>query len=222
MTGFIRMENISFRYHDEPLISDLRLDIEAKGLTVLKGRNASGKTTLSKLMAGILKPQKGRVLVNGEDTRNISLGQIGQQIGYLFQEPERQLFAPTALEEISFPMRFRDHSREYIKERAMHALSLFGLAGMEDRFPFSLSMGEKQRLALAALLVNEPRFLILDEPGSALDEEAKGILRKVLTNELDKGTGILIISHDTFIFPANEARHIEIDRGSIINDRKSL
>lgn len=222
MTGLIRMENVSFRYKHDYTIEDICLDIDDKVLTILKGSNASGKTTLSKLMTGILKPQKGRVLVNGHDTRHIALGRIGQQIGYLFQEIERQLFATTVREEISFPMKLRGQTQKKADDMVDRMLSLFSISHLTDRFPFSLSMGEKQRLALAAILANEPKFLLLDEPSAYLDDEGKYLLKEILKDEVKKGTGILVISHDPGILSENAERQIEMKRGKIVHDTESI
>ncbi len=216
----INLENVSFRYFHDFVIKDLSISIENKGLTILKGGNGSGKTTVSKLMMGILKPAGGRVMIKGCDTGDLTLGQIGQEIGYLFQEPERQIFAATVEDEASFVLRIKGLQTGMIKARVDEMLACFGLDRLRDSFPHHLSLGEKQRLALAGILINDPGFLILDEPATSLDNEGKYLLRGILKDQLDKGTGSLIISHDPEFIMDLACRIIDINEGNIINDRK--
>ncbi|MFO8060788.1 MAG: ABC transporter ATP-binding protein, partial [Bacillota bacterium] len=167
----LSLTDVSYTYPagDDRILRGINLQVAGDGVTAITGPNGSGKTTLGKIMAGIIKPAAGRAEIFGTDTREMSLGQIGQKIGYLFQEPERQIFAPTVEEELSFVLRVRGLPGAEIEDTVSQMLERFHLLGLRDRFPFLLSRGEKQRLALAAVLVNRPRFLVLDEPTTALD-----------------------------------------------------
>jgi len=160
------------------------------------GENGSGKTTLGKLAAGILRPDSGCVLYNGEDIAKWKLGQIGKQVGYLFQEPSQQLFTPRPLEEIAFPLKLRDVPQDEAEERALILLRRFELEHLKDSTTFTLSRGEKQRLAIAAAMVSEPQFFVLDEPTTGLDKRRCGILTETLHTLMESGVGILLISHD--------------------------
>lgn len=189
--------------------------------TAIVGPNGSGKTTLGKLMAGIFKPQKGSVLIDEEDSRQISLGAIGKKVGYLFQNPERQIFAPRVYEELAFPLELKGLDKAIIGEKVKEALTTFNLNHLSNAFPFTLSQGEKQRLALAALLINEPQFLILDEPTTSLDIERKKVLSDILEALKNKGVGIVAISHDVEFIKKHATRIIEMDGGEIIGDSKN-
>ncbi len=182
------------------------------------GPNGSGKTTLGKVLAGILKPTEGRAFLAGKDTRTLSLGAIGQAVGYLFQEPERQIFAPSVYEELAFVLRLQGKPPDVIDHAVNTMLGRFDLSALRDRFPFSLSRGEKQRLALAAVLVNSPDYLILDEPTTGLDLKNKRRLGGYLEELLDAGVGMMIISHDRAFATGYATRVIELSGGVVIRD----
>jgi energy-coupling factor transport system ATP-binding protein len=137
-------------------------------VTLISGANGSGKTTLSKLMCGILRPSRGTLLINGAPASDWSLGKIGKVVGYLFQEPARQLFTATVWEEMTFIDGINGVPTEQTAEKAEKLLSAFGLLGLRDNNTFRLSRGEKQRLALCAILMQGAKFLILDEPTTGL------------------------------------------------------
>jgi len=217
----ISLKNVSYNYEKNnfnPTIKNLNIDISNKGFTALIGSNGSGKTTIGKLMAGILKPTKGNIFYNAENIRNMSLGSIGKNVGYIFQDPERQIFAPTVKEELTFVLKIKGFSEEEIENKAEKMLLKFRLSHLKDNFPFNLSRGEKQRLALAAVLINSPKFLILDEPTTALDIRCKEELKDILKNLLNQNIGMLVISHDYKFIDNFADRVIEISGGEIKND----
>ncbi len=215
----LTMTDVSYSYDTgECALGGVNLRVPGTGMTAVTGPNASGKTTLGKVMAGILKPTSGRAEICGRDTREMSLGEIGRKIGYLFQEPERQIFAPTVEEELSFVMRVRGVPESEIESAVGQMLDRFHLGRLRDRFPFILSRGEKQRLALAAVLVNRPGFLVLDEPTTALDLKRQGELLDLLEELLDEGVGMVVISHDSRFVTRCASRVIELVGGEVVRD----
>lgn len=158
------------------------------------------------------------MLIDGINSINMTLGQIGNKIGYLFQNPDNQIFAPTVREEISFIPELKGCQHEEIVHIADEMLELFGLKGLEDALPFRLSRGEKQRLALAAILVNHPRFLILDEPTTGLDIERKNILSDTIRKLRGEGLGMAVISHDESFIKSHADRIIRLSGGEITDD----
>jgi len=139
---------------------------------------------------------EGRVLLEGSPVESYSLAQRGQRIGYVFQNPERQLFAATVADEIGFVMKHRGFPQDVIKDRVSEMLELFELEQHAGAFPFNLSHGEKQRLALAGVMALEPQFVVLDEPSTGLDQLRKKRLASALQRVRERGVGCLIISHD--------------------------
>ncbi|MDR0886029.1 MAG: energy-coupling factor ABC transporter ATP-binding protein [Clostridiales Family XIII bacterium] len=180
-----------------PIISNFSESFEPARITAITGANGCGKTTLSKLLVGILQPQFGKVTMDGTDISSMSLSQIGRQIGLVMQNPSRQLFCTSVADEMEFGLKNIGIDDAEINRRKQYYLAYFGLRDYEDQFPFELSTGEKQRLIIAAIVAMKPKYLILDEPTSSLDISRRAELGKLLRRlKDDEGMGILLISHD--------------------------
>lgn len=194
---YIQIKNLSFSYENSDFsLNGLNLNLYRNEITALKGNNGTGKTTLGKLITGILKLKKGNVLINGQDISDMNLGEIGTKTGYLFQNPEKQIFAPTVYEDITFPLQIKGIDNETIEKKATEVMKELEIDHIRESSSFNISQGEKQRTALAGILINDTDFLILDEPTSSLDDHRKDILGKLLTKLKDEGKGVLLISHD--------------------------
>lgn len=216
----ITLEQVSFAYGlKSPLVlTNIDLQLRQEEVTALVGPNGCGKTTLSKLMVGILKPAQGRVLVNGMDTKYTELSSLGKMIGYLFQEPERQLFAPTVREELSFVADLMGRKEDGARARVERLLERFQLRDLAGDFPFQLSRGEKQRLAIAAVMVNEPEYYVFDEPTTGLDELRRKDLSEIFNSFVASRIGMLIISHDKALVRRHAQRLIRLEGGRIVED----
>lgn len=202
-----------------PVIQGLSLKLFKEQFTAITGPNGSGKTTLGKIMTGILRPQKGCVRICGSDSAGMKLGEIGRRIGYLFQNPALQIFAPSVREEVSFALELKGYSSEEIGRRVDEVLRDLDLFHLQDALPFKLSRGEKQRLAIAAVLVNKPGFLILDEPTTGLDMERRRVLSDMLRDLKQKGIGMAVISHDRAFIDRLADREVRMHGGEIVEDR---
>lgn len=195
--AFIELSGVSFSWpRGKRVLDSVDLRLEEADTFALFGANGSGKTTLSKLMLGLLATTGGSVLLQGRPLATYSLGAVGRRVGYVRQDPEKMFFASTVAEEIGFPLRYRGFSPKVVKERVAEMLALFELEAYRETFPLNLSRGEKQRLALAAVIAGEPGFLVLDEPFSGLDRRWRLKVRAILARMRDKGVGFLLISHD--------------------------
>lgn len=216
---YIDLKDACYRYPKGSFaVKNICLQFSQDEFTAVTGCNGSGKTTLGKLSAGILKPDSGAVTIDGICSRDMSLGEIGKRIGYLFQNPDRQIFAPSVYEEISFVLELKGYSPKEVQEKTYSMLEIFNIAHLEKAVPFKLSRGEKQRLALAAMLVNDPKYLILDEPTTGLDIERKGILSGILDKLNEKGIGMILISHDGSFIKRHASRIIKMHEGEIADD----
>jgi len=165
-------------------------------IIALVGPNGSGKTTLAKHLNGLLKPTKGEVTVDGMDTRKHSVAELARVVGYVFQNPEHMFFEENVFKEVAFGPRNLGLSEREIEERVEWALREVNLKGYEDRSPYSLSGGEKQRLAIACILAMKPKYIILDEPTTGLDEKNTERVKEVIRKLYKEGHGILLITHE--------------------------
>ena len=165
-------------------------------IIALVGPNGSGKTTLAKHMNGLLKPTKGEVFVDGINTKNTSVAELSRIVGYVFQNPENMFFEENVFKEVAFGPKNLGLSGEAVEKRVKWALKLVNLSGYEDRSPYSLSGGEKQRLAIACILAMRPKYIILDEPTTGLDERSSEGVKRVIQNLRKEGHGIMLITHD--------------------------
>jgi len=216
---YIEVNNLDFAYATGAFaIKGLNIALEAGVFTALIGANGSGKSTLAKLIAGVLSPHSGSLYLDGQDTSRLSLGQRGRKLGYLMQNPAAQIFAPTVAEELSFIPRLLGHSPQSIKTRREELLDFFDLAGREEESVFHLSLGEKQRLALAGVLFTPPPYLLLDEPTWGLDPENKSHLAGLLDKLLKQGTGLTVISHDRNFLDQFEGRHLRMEEGQVYEE----
>ncbi|OBR90761.1 energy-coupling factor transporter ATP-binding protein EcfA2 [Clostridium ragsdalei P11] len=193
----LKVEQISFQYSTEKMLIDkLSFEVlEGESLGII-GPNGCGKTTLLKLILGILKPIKGIIYLEGMDISKMTLGKIGESIGYVMQNPERQLFMPSVAEEITYALHIRGWKKKMIQNKLEEMIDFFDLKELEHVSPFTLSGGEKQILALAAVSVLKPRLLILDEPTTGLDPLRKAKLGYFLKKLQKNGLGLILVSHD--------------------------
>lgn len=192
----IELKKVCFGYNKTQIITDFDCVFEGKKCYLVKGKNGSGKTTLTKLILGLLSPKSGEIVIDNENIKKKRVADISKDIGYLFQNVELQLFAPTVLEELSFPYEINKTFDENVKNKIKNTLAEFGLSDLKDSFPLLLSGGEKQRLALATIFIRDIKFLILDEPSSSIDFEGKEYLAGLIKRFIEQGGGVLVISHD--------------------------
>lgn len=194
----IILREVSFAYNKggPDLFAGLNLKLFNPFITCVSGALGSGKTTLGKLMVGLLRPTRGAIQIFGRDSGGLSLGHIGRQVAYLFQQPRQQVFAATTAEELTLSMVLTGYSQARMANRRQHLLRLFGLEHRAGAHPFRLSRGELQRLALATLFVGERRYMILDEPFTGLDAAGRYTLVRLLRRTRALGIGACLISHD--------------------------
>lgn len=217
MTSAIAISNLVFQYGREGFaLTCPRLEFAPGGLSLITGPNGSGKTTLSKLMCGILQPKQGEVRIFGQPAAALSLGRIGSQVGYLFQNPARQLFAGTVWKEMTWAADLLGEERERSSRKAERLLERFGLADLKERSVYYLSGGEKQRLAICTLLMGDARFLVLDEPTVGLDRPNREVLYAIIDDLLAEGRGLAVITHEAELFRRfTEARRIRVENGQV-------
>ncbi len=193
------------------------LRLERGKIVFLKGKNGSGKSTWMKLLAGIFKPSQGSIRIDGCDTKRMSLGQIGEKLGYLWQNPQVQLFMETVFQEMTFVDELKGLSKAESEKKAEVWLECFGLSHLKKASVYRLSGGEKQRLALAVILSQGAEYLMLDEPSKNLDEKARKNLVELLKSlRNEKQIGMLIVSHDEAFEQELADETILVEEGKLI------
>lgn len=218
---YIKAEHATYQYEKSIFaIKPLDLELQQNQIIFVIGDNGSGKSTLGKLLAGIYKPKEGLVILENKDTRELSLGEIGQKVGYLWQKPEMQLFAPTVLEELTFIDILNKKDKRKSERDALEWLGAFDMGHLKGASTHTLSRGEKQRLALAAVISRGAQYLILDEPTKGLDKRRKlGLENLLLQLNQKQGIGMTIISHDKSFTHSLATRVITMNEGGIIHDQ---
>ena len=196
MYGFWEVQNLSFAYpRRKSCCTPFRLRWKRRSRS-FDGTQRERQDHPGKLLVGILKPSAGQILLEGSDLAELNLAEIGAKVGYIFQNPEKQIFTPSVQEEIAFGLRYRGYDEAETRRRVNDMLAYFELTHCAGQFPFNLSQGEKQRLAIAAVLALEPRFIIFDEPTTGLDIRRKERFAELLLKIRTRGAGYLLISHD--------------------------
>ncbi|MDD3899476.1 MAG: ABC transporter ATP-binding protein [Syntrophomonadaceae bacterium] len=219
--SFIELKQVEFSYprQKSPAVTDINLKLEKEVITAVVGPNGSGKTTLTRLIIGILPPDRGEIYLAGLPLSRYSLAQVGARIGYIFQNPDLQLFCRSVAEEMAFGLSKSGQDPQQIKEKVDFFLEYFELDGYRNSFPMHLSQGEKQRLAIAAVMAHEPEYLILDEPTIGMDAFRKQQLVDYLHKMTDLGRGMLLVSHDMAFIDKLAERLISMEKGRIQSDR---
>jgi len=210
----VKVEDLWHRYDDGPLaLAGVNLSVEAGDFLAIIGQNGSGKTTLVKHFNGLLRPTRGRVLVLGQDTAGQSVGQLARKVGYLFQNPDHQIFAPTVWEELAFGPRNLGFSEGEVAARTTEALALFGLRDQADTPPAILGYGLRRHVTLAAVWAMRPQILVLDEPTVGLDWRGTRTLMEEVTNLNSQGHTIILVTHDMKLVAEFASKVLVLDEG---------
>ena len=216
----IQMEHVSFSYTDQgPTVQDVSFRIEKGEFAAILGANGAGKTTTVRLIDGLIKPTSGRVLIHGADTATSPVSERARRVGFLFQNPDRQICKTTVREEILFGLKTvrGEESQEALNTRCEEVLKDFGFTGDEE--PFSLSRGQRQRVALASILAVEPEVLILDEPTTGLDYmECCHIMDRIRRMNEEKQVTVIMVCHDMEVVLDYATRVLVMSGGRLLAD----
>ncbi|MEM2448294.1 MAG: ABC transporter ATP-binding protein [Candidatus Bathyarchaeia archaeon] len=199
-------------------LKDVNLTIDRGECVAIMGENGAGKTTLIKHFNGLLKPTKGTVIVDGNNTKDLSVAQLSRKVGLVFQNPDHQFFSETVEEEVAFALKNFGFQEDEIKRRVDQALERMGLTQYRQNSPFNLSGGEKKRLAIASVVVFNPDYLILDEPTIGQDYLQKLEIIDIIRSFLKEGKTVVIVTHDLEFVVDLRPRTILMSQGRIILD----
>ncbi|MDR1058031.1 MAG: energy-coupling factor ABC transporter ATP-binding protein [Treponema sp.] len=190
----LKFDGVSFNRGSRPILRGISFELQKGAFTALLGENGAGKSTLCRLCNGLLRPSSGTVYVEGRNAADLKVSFLARRVGYLFQNPDRQLCRNTAREEILLGLELALGKDEDPGARCDEMLRLFSLDG--GRPPFGLSRGERQQLALASVLARRPSLLILDEPTTGLDYRECMTIMGIIAELHREGTTVLMITHD--------------------------
>jgi len=210
----IELQGVWFAYNGQEALRGIDLTIRAGEIVALMGRNGSGKTTLLKNLVGLLRPQEGRIRLFGEDIRRRETQDIARRVGYVPQNPNALLFADTVRDEVIFTRR----SHGLPLEASLDVLHWLGLDSLAGAYPRDLSTGERQRVALAAIIAAEPQVLLLDEPTRGMDYLQKRALARFLREQQERGLTTVLATHDVELAAQVANRVVLLGEGEIVVD----
>ncbi len=224
MSAFIEIENLSYAYPvnegetPRPALDGVSLRIEAGSFTAVIGRNGSGKSTLAKQLNALLRPDAGRVLVDGLDTADdAQIWEIRRRVGMVFQNPDNQLVSSIVEDDVAFGPENLGVPTEEIRERVDEALAAVSMEAQRQKGPHLLSGGQKQRVAIAGVLAMRPRCIVLDEATAMLDPKGRQEVMEILEHLHRQGITVVLITH--FMEEAARAERIVVmSRGKVCMD----
>lgn len=212
--AIMRMRNVWFSYDGQEALRDVDLSVAPGEFVALMGRNGSGKTTLLKHIVGLLRPERGKVELWGEDAKGKDVEDIARRVGYVPQNPGSLLFADTLRDELDFTRRSHGLDTGGYDD----LLQSLHLSRLVDSYPRDLSSGERQRAAMATILVADPEIILLDEPTRGLDYHQKQTLAEFLSSKQQDGKAIVISTHDVELVAQCAERVVIMAEGQIVVD----
>lgn len=227
----IEADQARVQAHKEPLITckglehtypngfkalrGMNLEINRGEIVAIVGQNGSGKTTLVKHFNGLFMPTSGEIKVDGKPTREQGVFELGKKVGYVFQNPDHQIFSDTVFEEVAYSLKLRGADEELIKQRVAEALEAVGLVGFEKEDPFALTKSGRQRVAVAAVLAAKPDILILDEPTTGLDYAEQRSMMELVKRLNQEGSTIIFVTHHMWVV-AEYAHRVYVVRDGLM------
>ncbi len=216
----IGVRDVEFRYTpaSEPVLRGVNLTINHGEFVALLGQNGAGKTTLAKHFNGLLVPSRGQVMVGGRPTTEMSLTELARQVGYCYQNPDHQIFAPTVEKEVRFGPDNLGLPEAEAAVLADRALELVGLAAVREMNPFVLGRGQRQLLAVASIIAMDPPALVVDEPTTGMDLAGAQRIMRLLASWAADGRTIIVITHDMDVVAEFIPRAVVMAHGQVLAD----
>ena len=217
----IEFENVSSSYDGElPILRDVSFRIPDGDFVAFVGTNSAGKSTTMRLVDGLLKPSSGQVLIDGVPTTQLRTSQLAAKVGFLFQNPDRQICCSTVREELLFGFRAQGRADAEAEAKVDAMIERFGFDG--DAEPFLLNRGTRQLLALASIIVMEPPVVVLDEPTTGLDFRECAKVMDVIAELNARGTTVIMVCHDMEVVADYAKRVIAMTAGQVVADGETF
>jgi energy-coupling factor transport system ATP-binding protein len=202
-------------------LKGINLTVNDGEFLAIMGQNGAGKTTLVKHFNGLLKPTRGEVLVDGVSTQDVSVAKLARNVGFVFQNPDHQLFSETVEDEITFALKNFGFEATVIDKQIVWVLNLLDLLHYRKTSPFMLSGGERKRVALASILAWDPKVIILDEPTIGQDHQQKEKLQQFILQLNAQKKTVVVVTHDVEFVAECNPRVILMSQGKILVDGKT-
>jgi energy-coupling factor transporter ATP-binding protein EcfA2 len=213
------VEDLVFGYPGgPPVLSGLTFSLHQGEFVALLGQNGSGKTTLGKHLNGLLRPQRGEVRIQGVNTKEADLSLLSRRVGYVFQNPDHQIFAETVEDDVSFGPRLAGLEGRELEVRVREVLRTVGLEEKAKWDPFALTKGERQKLAVAAVLATRPEILVFDEPTTGMDYREACAMMGLIVHLNRSGHTILMITHSMWLVARYAQRALALAEGRLAVD----
>lgn len=213
----IEFRNVNAAYDNEtPILNDVSFTIDDGEFVAFVGTNGAGKSTTMRLINGLLKPVSGQVLIDGVPTSDVQTSELARKVGFLFQNPDRQICCNTVREELAFGFKAQNRYDAEAQRKVDVMIERFGFD--PDAEPFLLNRGTRQLLALASIIVLEPSVLVLDEPTTGLDFRECTKVMEIVAGLNLRGTTVIMVCHDMEVTSDYAQRVIAMTRGSIVQD----
>lgn len=217
----IEFKNVSASYDGElPILRDVGFLIPDGDFVAFVGTNGAGKSTTMRLINGLLKPSSGQVLIDGAPTTQLRTSQLATKVGFLFQNPDRQICCSTVREELLFGFRAQGRADAEAEVKVDAMIERFGFDG--DAEPFLLNRGTRQLLALASIIVMEPPVVVLDEPTTGLDFRECAKVMDVIAELNARGTTVVMVCHDMEVVADYAKRVIAMTAGQVVADGETF
>ncbi|GAA1276164.1 hypothetical protein GCM10009609_43970 [Pseudonocardia aurantiaca] len=219
-TPLIQVRDLEFRYTPDasPVLRGVDLAIGRGEFVALLGQNGAGKTTLAKHFNGLLRPTAGDVLIDGKSTGELTLTELARRVGYCYQNPDHQIFAPTVEEEVRFGPDNLGIAADRAADLVTRALDLVGLTAHRAKNPFVLGRGQRQLLAVASVIAMDPPAVVIDEPTTGMDLTGAEAIMKLLAERAAEGRTIVVITHDMDVVAEYVPRVVVMAAGQVLAD----
>lgn len=195
--SYLRLENVSFSYPNGfEATHQVSLDFRLGEAVAIIGQNGAGKTTTVKLMNGLLRPTQGRVLIDGQATASMTTAQMAKHVGYVFQNPDDQIFQETIEKEIAFGPKNQKLPTAEVQQRVKEAAEMCGLTDVLQEHPYNLPYSKRKFITIAAVISMDPEVIILDEPTAGQDRESTELLGSLIHQLTAKNKAVITITHD--------------------------
>lgn len=215
----LKIDDLSFSYpKGGSALEHVSFEIRENEFVAIIGQNGAGKSTLLKNITGLLRPTSGNIYINGKNNKEMTVAQISKEIGFVLQNPDRQLFADNVYEELAFGLRNHGFTEEECKVRIAETLASVGLSGMENEFPPALSKGDRAKVVISCVIALRPNIIILDEPTSGQDYIGCYQIMNIAKNLHAQGHTVIFVTHHMPLVAEFSQRTIVMSRKHVLMD----